>query len=60
MQQRETWTPRTAIEALLARSDASAHEYIADLLLSDRPVEARTAPEPAAAREIDYDAAEAG
>jgi tRNA-dihydrouridine synthase 3 len=60
MQQRESWTPRTPIEAVLARSDAPAHEYLADLLLSDEPVEADAAPEPAAAREIDYDVAEAG
>lgn len=60
MQRRETWTPRTRLEALLARSDVPAHEYIADCLLTDRPIDAECAPEPAAAREIDDDKAEAG
>lgn len=60
MQQRESWTPRTPLEALLARSDAPAHEFLADRLLSDEAVDPTDAPPPAAAREIDDDKAEAG
>jgi len=60
MQQRESWTPRTPLEALLARSDAPAHEYLADCLLTGAPVDVDAAPPPAAAREIDDDKAEAG
>ena len=60
MQQRESWIPRTPLEALLARSDAPAHEFLADRLLSEEVVDVDTAPAPAAAREIDDDKAEAG
>jgi tRNA-dihydrouridine synthase 3 len=60
MQRRETWTPRDPLEALLARSDAPAHEFLADRLLAGDAIEAAAAPEPAAAREIDDDKAEAG
>ena len=60
MQRRESWIPRTPLEALLARSDAPAHEYLADRLLLEEPVDAGAAPGPAAAREIDDDKAEAG
>ena len=60
MQQRESWTPRTPLEALLARADAPAHAFLADCLLTDGPVEPEAAPEPAAAPEIDDDVAEAG
>ena len=60
MQRRESWTPRSPLEALLARSDAPAHQYLADRLLSEEPIEVDAAPEPAAAREIDDDKAEAG
>jgi tRNA-dihydrouridine synthase 3 len=60
MQQRESWTPRTPLEALLARSDAPAHEYLADCLLTGEPVDVGAAPPPAAPREIDDDVAEAG
>ena len=60
MQQRETWVPRTPLEALLARSDVPAHEFLADRLLSGDAVDVGTAPAPAAAREIDDDRAEAG
>ena len=60
MQQRESWTPRTPLEALLARSDAPAHEFLADRLLSGEPIDVGAAPAPAAAREIDDDRAEAG
>jgi tRNA-dihydrouridine synthase 3 len=60
MQRRESWIPRTPLEALLARSDAPAHEYLADRLLSEDPIDVDAAPGPAAAREIDDDKAEAG
>jgi tRNA-dihydrouridine synthase 3 len=60
MQRRESWTPRTALDALLARSDAPAHQYLADRLLSEEPIDVDAAPGPAAAREIDDDKAEAG
>ena len=60
MQRRESWTPRTPLEALLARSDLPAHQYLADRLLSDEPIAVEAAPEPADAREIDDDVAEAG
>jgi tRNA-dihydrouridine synthase 3 len=60
MQQRESWTPRSPLEALLARSDGAAHEFLADCLLRDEPVDVHAAPAPAAAREIDDDRAEAG
>jgi tRNA-dihydrouridine synthase 3 len=60
MQQRESWTPRTPLEGLLARTDAPAHEYLADALLAGAPIDSGLAPEPAAAREADDDALEAG
>jgi tRNA-dihydrouridine synthase 3 len=60
MQRRESWIPRTPLEALLARSDVTAHHYVADRLLSDEPIDAGAAPEPSEAREIDDDKAEAG
>jgi tRNA-dihydrouridine synthase 3 len=60
MQQRESWTPRSPLEALLARSDAPAHACLADALLTDAAIDPATAPAPADAREIDDDAAEAG
>ena len=60
MQQRETWTPRTPLEALLARSDAAAHEYLADGLIAGDVVDAASAPSPTQARELDDDKAEAG
>ena len=60
MQRRESWIPRTPLEALLARSDAPAHEYLADRLLSEEPIDVDAAPGPAEARAIDDDKAEAG
>ena len=60
MQQRESWVPRTPLEGLLARSDAPAHQYLADRLLGDAPVDPDAAPAPAEARVIDDDKAEAG
>ena len=60
MQHRETWTPRSPLEALLARADARAHGFLADALLTDTPIDPADAPEPSDAGEIDDDAAEAG
>jgi tRNA-dihydrouridine synthase 3 len=60
MQERETWTPRTALETLLARSDEASHTYLADSLLADAAIDPASAPAPAAARSLDDDAAEAG
>jgi tRNA-dihydrouridine synthase len=60
MQQRETWTPRSVLEALLARSDSAAHGFLADALLTDSPVDPSAAPPVSDVREIDDDAAEAG
>ena len=60
MQRRESWVPRTPLEALLARSDVPAHQYLADRLLSEEPVDVDAAPGPAEARAIDDDKAEAG
>ena len=48
------------LEALLARSDAAAHAFLADALLADASVDPELAPEAAGTREIDDDAAEAG
>lgn len=60
MQHRESWIPRTPLEALLARSDAPAHDYLADRLIGEEAIDPAAAPEPAAPREMDDDKAEAG
>ena len=60
MQRRESWTPRTPLEALLSRSDAPAHEFIADRLIAEDEIVPSAAPAPSAPREIDDDKAEAG
>ncbi len=60
MQQRESWTPRSPLEALLARADAGAHGFIADALLDTVVPDPAAAPEPTDAGAIDDDAAEAG
>lgn len=60
MQRRETWMPRTPLEALLARSDTPAHEFIADRLIAGDAIDPASAPEPSTPREIDDDKAEAG
>jgi len=60
MQQRESWTPRSPLEALLARADAAAHGFITDALLDDVVPDPAAAPEPTVAAAIDDDAAEAG
>ena len=62
MQARESFVPPTPLGALLARTDADAHGYLADTLLSDAPVDpaALSASSPAPAREFDDDAVEAG
>ena len=60
MQHRESWTPRSALEALLARSDAPAHAFLADAMLLGAPVEPGAAPDPTDGQDIDDDAVEAG
>jgi len=60
MQQRESWTPRSDLEALLARADADAHAFLADALMAATDVDPSLAPAPGAAGDIDDDAAEAG
>ncbi len=60
MQQRETWTPRSPLEALLARTDAAAHGYLADRLLARETVDPTQAPPPGDAQAMDDDLAEAG
>ena len=60
MQRRETWTPRSSLEALLARSDAPAHAFLADTMLLGAPVEPGAAPDPTDGQDIDDDAVEAG
>ncbi len=60
MQGRETWTARSPLEALLARSDDGAHHYLASALLTGSDVVAADAPPATAPQEIDDDRAEAG
>jgi tRNA-dihydrouridine synthase 3 len=60
MQVRPSWTPATPLEALLARSDAAAHEYLATCLLTEEPVLVEQAPPASAICDIDDDAAESG
>ena len=60
MQHRETWSPRSPLEALLARADIAAHGFLADALMAQAPVDPGLAPDASDAQEIDDDAAEAG
>lgn len=60
LQQRESFVPRSPLEALLARNDSPAHAYLSDCLLSDAPVQPEAAPVPDGQCIIDDDAAEAG
>lgn len=60
MQHRESWTPRSPLEALLARTDAAGHGFLADSLMAHAPVDPALAPDASDAQEIDDDAAEAG
>lgn len=60
MQLRESWTPRSELEALLARSDGEAHNFLADALLAGAAIDPAQAPDASTNREIDDDAAEAG
>lgn len=60
IQQRESFAPRSPLEALLARSDEAAHAYLADRLLTSEPLDPATAPPSGASRILDDDAAEAG
>lgn len=59
MQQREVYSSGDALEALLARTDAAAHAYLADVLLADLDVDP-SVPPLADARVMDDDAMEAG
>lgn len=59
MQVREPTRPaRTPLEALLARADAAAHEYLADALVARAPVDPAGAPPPDVAREWEFVEAE--
>ena len=60
MQRREAWTPRSPLEALLARADAPAHAFLADRLLAEDAIDPAAAPEPSVPQDIDDDKAEAG
>jgi tRNA-dihydrouridine synthase 3 len=60
MQQRESWMPRSPLEALLARADEPARIFVTDALLAGAPIDPASAPDASAAAEIDDDAAEAG
>lgn len=60
MQVRESRVPDSPLDALLARSDAPAHTYLADMLLAGLAVDPGEAPAPAAGVVLDDDALEAG
>lgn len=60
MQRRETWTPRSSLEAMLARSDAPALAFVADAILLGAPVEPEAAPGATEGQDIDDDTVEAG
>ena len=47
MQHRETAVPRSSLEALLARNDDAAFDYLADCLVMERAIEPDRAPAPA-------------
>jgi tRNA-dihydrouridine synthase 3 len=61
MQERQPLERRTPLESLLARNDEIAHAYLADMLMSDAPVDPEALPPaPSGARRVDDDAVEAG
>ena len=61
MQQREsTWTPRSLLEALFARSDDAALDYVTDQLLSDGEMSSPPAAGAAPAADADAELVEAG
>jgi tRNA-dihydrouridine synthase 3 len=61
MQERQPLERRTPLETLLARNDEIAHEYLADMLMSDGPIDPDAPPPaPSSARHVDDDAVEAG
>lgn len=61
MQERQPRERGTPLETLLARNDAIAHAYLADMLLTDAPVDPDAPPPPPAnTRDVDDDAVEAG
>lgn len=47
LQQREAITPRSPLEALLARTDAEAHAYLTDVLLKEEAIDLAAVPPPA-------------
>ena len=52
MQERESQPfARTPLEALLARTDETTHDYLADALVTRAPIDPATAPPPAAVEE---------
>jgi hypothetical protein len=57
MQQRETFEPRSPLEALLARTDAAAADYIADELVAGGELSNPPLPGPPAAVERHISAA---
>ena len=59
LQQRESWTPRSPLEAVLARHDDDAHQWLADALLTDTPIDPEAAPPVGATGAVDDDATEA-
>ena len=60
MQVRESWAPRSPLEALLARSDRAAHEFLTARLMHEQEIEPADAPLPGDETPIDDDVAEAG
>jgi hypothetical protein len=61
MQGRDTgFVPRSPLEALLARADAAALDYLADRLVSGEPVEAEAVPPASEEPADDRDAAVQG
>jgi tRNA-dihydrouridine synthase 3 len=59
MQTRESQTfARTPLEALLARTDEAAHDYLADSLVGHAPIDPAAAPPPTASEEPELSEAE--
>jgi tRNA-dihydrouridine synthase 3 len=60
MQARESFSPRTPLEILLARADDGAHAYLADRLLAGEAVSPDEAPAPTAGPDVNDAFVEAG
>ena len=61
MQEREsTWTPRSPLEALLARTDDAALDYVTDQLLAEGDLSSPPPPGTAGAADADAELVEAG